>query len=142
VLVHGDLHIRNVMCSPDTGQVRAALDWELSTLGDPLADFGTLLAYWPEAGEAPRGVLRRLGAAGLRPPRGAGRDVPGRLRARRRRAGLLARARHVEDRHHRRGVRRRALEEPRNAAEGGPPTHAVIDHLVDRAWDLVGHYGL
>jgi hypothetical protein len=40
------------------------------------------------------------------------------------------------------GVRRRALEEPRNAAEGGPPTHAVIDHLVDRAWDLVGHYGL
>ena len=29
----------------------AVLDWEIATLGDPLADVGTLMAYWPEAGE-------------------------------------------------------------------------------------------
>ena len=29
----------------------AVVDWELCTLGDPLADVGTLMAYWPERGE-------------------------------------------------------------------------------------------
>src|ERR1700757_4876441 len=50
-LVHGDFHLRNVIVSRDTGAVIGTLDWELSTLGDPLADMGTLLAYWPEPGE-------------------------------------------------------------------------------------------
>lgn len=48
-LVHGDFHIKNVITRD--GQVAATLDWELSTLGDPLADVGTLLAYWPHPGE-------------------------------------------------------------------------------------------
>lgn len=46
-LVHGDFHLRNVIVAANSGDVVAALDWELSTLGDPLADLGTLLAYWP-----------------------------------------------------------------------------------------------
>ena len=50
-LVHGDFHLRNVIASRGTGAVIGVLDWELSTLGDPLADIGTLLAYWPEPGE-------------------------------------------------------------------------------------------
>jgi aminoglycoside phosphotransferase (APT) family kinase protein len=50
-LVHGDFHLRNVIVSRGTGAVTGVLDWELSTLGDPLADMGTLLAYWPEPGE-------------------------------------------------------------------------------------------
>jgi len=50
-LVHGDFHLRNVIVSRDAGAVIGVLDWELSTLGDPLADMGTLLAYWPEPGE-------------------------------------------------------------------------------------------
>jgi aminoglycoside phosphotransferase (APT) family kinase protein len=50
-LVHGDFHLRNVIVSRGTGAVIGVLDWELSTLGDPLADMGTLLAYWPEPGE-------------------------------------------------------------------------------------------
>src|SRR5205823_8187873 len=50
-LVHGDFHLRNVITSRETGAVTAALDWELSTLGDPLADVGTMLTYWPEPGE-------------------------------------------------------------------------------------------
>jgi aminoglycoside phosphotransferase (APT) family kinase protein len=51
-LVHGDFHLRNAIVSRGTGAVIGVLDWELSTLGDPLADMGTLLTYWPEPGEA------------------------------------------------------------------------------------------
>jgi aminoglycoside phosphotransferase (APT) family kinase protein len=50
-LVHGDFHLRNVIASHETGEVVGVLDWELSTLGDPLADMGSLLAYRPEPGE-------------------------------------------------------------------------------------------
>ena len=50
-LVHGDFHLRNVIVSPLDGSVCAVLDWELCTLGEPLADLGGLLAYWPQAGE-------------------------------------------------------------------------------------------
>jgi aminoglycoside phosphotransferase (APT) family kinase protein len=52
-IVHGDYNFKNVMFA-DPRHVRAVLDWEMSTLGDPLADVGTLLAYW---GGAARDVL-------------------------------------------------------------------------------------
>lgn len=50
-LVHGDYRLDNVILDPDTGEVRAVLDWELTTLGDPLADLGLLLVYWAEPEE-------------------------------------------------------------------------------------------
>jgi aminoglycoside phosphotransferase (APT) family kinase protein len=50
-LVHGDFHILNLIFDPLGPEVRAIVDWELCTLGDPLADLGGLLAYWPEPGE-------------------------------------------------------------------------------------------
>lgn len=50
-LVHGDFHLSNVITSPEDGHVAAVVDWELCTLGDPLADIGALLAYWPQSGE-------------------------------------------------------------------------------------------
>jgi aminoglycoside phosphotransferase (APT) family kinase protein len=46
-LVHGDFKIANVILG-DGGTVRAVLDWELATLGDPVADLGWLLASWSE----------------------------------------------------------------------------------------------
>lgn len=52
-LVHGDFHLLNVITDPDSCEVSAVLDWELCTLGDPLADLGSLLAYWPQAGDLP-----------------------------------------------------------------------------------------
>jgi aminoglycoside phosphotransferase (APT) family kinase protein len=54
-IVHGDYRLDNVLMDPvDPGRVGAVLDWELSTLGDPLADVGTLLFYWTEAGDRSR----------------------------------------------------------------------------------------
>ncbi|NNN22035.1 MAG: phosphotransferase family protein [Acidimicrobiales bacterium] len=46
-IVHGDFRLDNTVVSKD-GEVKAVLDWELSTLGDPLADLALLLVYWVE----------------------------------------------------------------------------------------------
>ncbi|MBW3659505.1 MAG: phosphotransferase family protein [Actinobacteria bacterium] len=46
-IVHGDYRLDNVIVS-EAGEVRAVLDWELCTLGDPLADLGLLMVYWSE----------------------------------------------------------------------------------------------
>ena len=45
-IVHGDFRLDNMILAPDSAEVRAVLDWELSTLGDPMADFSYLLIAW------------------------------------------------------------------------------------------------
>ena len=50
-LVHGDYRLDNVILATDTSDVQAVLDWEMSTLGDPLADLALSLVYWSEAGD-------------------------------------------------------------------------------------------
>ncbi|HEX6753954.1 MAG TPA: phosphotransferase family protein [Solirubrobacterales bacterium] len=49
-IVHGDYRLDNMILAP-TGEVAAVVDWELCTLGDPLADVGLLMVYWPEPGD-------------------------------------------------------------------------------------------
>jgi aminoglycoside phosphotransferase (APT) family kinase protein len=56
VLLHGDYHLHNLVLG-DAGDVRAVLDWELCTVGDPLADAGQMVAYWTELAD-PAGLFR------------------------------------------------------------------------------------
>jgi aminoglycoside phosphotransferase (APT) family kinase protein len=59
-VVHGDYKLDNVVFAPEPpARLRAILDWEMATLGDPLADVGYLMMFWPEPGEeAPRGLVQ------------------------------------------------------------------------------------
>lgn len=51
-IVHGDYSFNNTMWSrTDPSKIVAVLDWEMSTLGDPLTDLGMVSVYWGEAGE-------------------------------------------------------------------------------------------
>ena len=50
-VIHGDFHIGNVLFGDD-GEVAAVVDWELSTIGDPMLDLGQLLATWPSPNHA------------------------------------------------------------------------------------------
>lgn len=50
-VVHGDYRLDNVILDPETYQVTAVLDWEMSTLGDPVADLAVSLVYWSRPGE-------------------------------------------------------------------------------------------
>ena len=45
-LVHGDYRLDNCIIAPDNSRIAAVLDWELSTLGDPVADFTYHLMQW------------------------------------------------------------------------------------------------
>jgi aminoglycoside phosphotransferase (APT) family kinase protein len=65
-VVHGDYRLDNMIVAPDAAKILAVLDWELSTLGDPLADFSYHLMQWhmPHA-EAGTGSLVGLDLAAL-----------------------------------------------------------------------------
>jgi aminoglycoside phosphotransferase (APT) family kinase protein len=85
-LLHNDFKYDNLVLTAPLDGIAAVLDWEMATLGDPLMDLGTSLAYWPDADDEE--ALRRLpvGPTALpgslsraavveRYARGSGRDV-------------------------------------------------------------------
>ncbi|MDO8422789.1 MAG: phosphotransferase family protein [Parvibaculum sp.] len=61
-VIHGDYHLANVMYRHDSGQLAAIVDWELTTIGDPLIDLGWLMATWPDADG-----VRTTGSVGIQP---------------------------------------------------------------------------
>jgi aminoglycoside phosphotransferase (APT) family kinase protein len=141
-LVHGDFHLRNVIASHETGEVIGALDWELSTLGDPLADMGSLLAYWPEPGEHTGNDFPAATLEGF-PDRSelariyldeTGRDAEALqfwhvL-------GLWKVAVIAE------GVLRRTIDAPQNRAAAATPTLECIDALVHHACEIADGAGI
>jgi aminoglycoside phosphotransferase (APT) family kinase protein len=56
-LVHGDYRLGNVIFGGHTPRLIAILDWEMATLGDPLADLGYCTAAWAEPGDEPNPLL-------------------------------------------------------------------------------------
>ena len=53
-VVHGDYRVGNLLAAPDApGRVSAILDWELATIGDPLADLGYLVSTYADSGPPP-----------------------------------------------------------------------------------------
>ena len=50
-VVHGDYRMDNTIFDWDSDSLRAVLDWEMSTLGDPMLDLATCLVYWTQAGD-------------------------------------------------------------------------------------------
>ncbi|WP_137875806.1 phosphotransferase family protein [Rhodococcus sp. Q] len=141
-LVHGDFHLSNVITSKDDGKVVAVVDWELSTLGDPLADVGALLGYWAQADDAVTGPFVASTVEGF-PTRDelaevyfaeTGRDPAalGFWHA----LSLWKLAIIAE------GVLRRTLDDPRNTAESGAPSVKLIDDIVERARETADAAGL
>ncbi|MFJ9179243.1 phosphotransferase family protein [Streptomyces sp. NPDC102360] len=79
-IVHGDYRLDNTILAPgDFGRIAAIVDWEMATLGDPLADLGMLLMYWDPACEPVLGA-RHVPTAHLAFP--VGRELAERYAAR------------------------------------------------------------
>ncbi|MGV9679772.1 phosphotransferase family protein [Nocardia sp. NPDC003482] len=63
-ILHGDCHLANIMFTYDGPEVAAMVDWEMSTIGDPLLDLGWQIATRPEPGTTGAALVGKLGAAG------------------------------------------------------------------------------
>ncbi|MFR9751429.1 phosphotransferase family protein [Nocardia sp. 004] len=63
-ILHGDCHLANMLFSFDSPQVAAMVDWEMSTIGDPLLDLGWQLATRAEPGTVAAALFGELGRVG------------------------------------------------------------------------------
>jgi aminoglycoside phosphotransferase (APT) family kinase protein len=61
-IVHGDYRLGNTIYAPEPpARLEAVLDWEMATIGDPLADLGYLCMMWTEGGDPKGGMREYLG---------------------------------------------------------------------------------
>lgn len=72
-LIHNDFKYDNLVLDPDDlSQVRAVLDWEMATVGDPLMDLGSALGYWVDEDDNP--ILHQLAFGPTRLPGNLNRE--------------------------------------------------------------------
>ena len=142
-IVHGDYRLDNMILAPD-GEVAAVVDWELCTLGDPLADVGLLLVYWSQPGDdfAAAASSRPRSPRASRPAtrsreryaERSGRDLS--------RARLLRRARLLEARDHPRGrlraLRRGPVRQDRRGLRGVRDVVVQLAEAADEAERRLG----
>jgi aminoglycoside phosphotransferase (APT) family kinase protein len=60
-ILHGDFHIDNCLLSPEEPRLLAVIDWEMSTVGDPLLDIGLALGFWGNDRQEPMAMPRVQG---------------------------------------------------------------------------------
>ena len=100
--VHNDLKLDNCQFDPDDpDRVQSIFDWDMTTLGEPLVDLGTLLNYWPDPADPPdAGRVSHAGLLAMGLPTRAGdhRALRGAHRPRRVVGRLVRGVRPVEDR--------------------------------------------
>jgi aminoglycoside phosphotransferase (APT) family kinase protein len=69
-ILHNDLKLDNCQFDPaNPDRVKSIFDWDMATIGDPLIDLGTLLGYWPDAGDPLPRAVRPTGATDAFPTR-------------------------------------------------------------------------
>ncbi|UBU11704.1 phosphotransferase family protein [Nonomuraea gerenzanensis] len=66
-LVHGDYRLDNTLLRTGDLEIAAVVDWEMSTLGDPLADLGLTLTYWHDRGDEERARIPVAGDVTVAP---------------------------------------------------------------------------
>ncbi|MEA2167504.1 MAG: hypothetical protein QOF76_804 [Solirubrobacteraceae bacterium] len=66
-VVHGDYRLGNTVFAPKEPRLIAILDWEMATIGDPLADVGYLCALWTQEGDPSGGLREHLGKVTRQP---------------------------------------------------------------------------
>jgi len=141
-IVHGDYNLTNILLD-DRGAVTSVLDWELCTLGEPLADLGTLIAVWADAthdGPPDRRPVTQMTGFPTRAElietyvTASGRDVeqlPYYVALAYWRLAIILQ-----------GVYRRWLEDPANGRVGTGQMSRHVDRLVELAADAAAEAGL
>lgn len=61
-IIHYDFKLNNTMFSEDFSKITGLFDWEMTTVGDPLADLGAAMSYWMESGD-PEALKNGFGKA-------------------------------------------------------------------------------
>jgi len=143
-LVHGDYRLDNVLfeLTPTLGPT-AVLDWEMSTLGDPLADLGLLMVYWPDPADPhpPPSVAPQLsGLPGFLTRREMAEAYSNRTGADLSELSFYVVLGYFKLAIILEGIHRRYIK-GRTLGEGFDQLGAEVPKLVDRAWEVLAEGG-